>query len=191
MWDDIFPNNFPVWEGETCQGIAVKTLLWYWMQEIGCETVGLWKLHVRSWVNVNAPKFVSLSKSIQSGGVVAGNSRYMSRSLSENIRGTNEASHRNTGVNSGGVNELISDTPQNGLEDVIAGKYLTGASVTQDNRTVTDEGEANQTQNSNRGVTESVVEMDMKGGAADAINSMMTMEKAWIVGFAELMMSIL
>lgn len=208
VWDTIFPEVFPVWENTTCQEVAVKTLLWYWQREIGEETVGMFCLDLQNWLSVNGQKFVDMAKALkESGGALSNDYHMETVNTTEKLNGESNAQHTNTNTsngstqNGGSVEDLTSDTPQNGLTAVINGQYLSQASVQNDKRTtssngtVTDQGNATQTQDSTKTVENTIERKGFVGDKGKAIMEMQlyysTIDKMFINEISCLFMGIL
>lgn len=116
--------------------INTKILVHFYMREIGAETFGLWRLWLNetltnlweykyqrvfeAWANVDPLTGYSETRTInrKTDGTKSGNNSAESSSLTEN---SNTATESNT--------QQESDTPQNGLQSVRDGSYLSSAQV--------------------------------------------------------------
>lgn len=153
-WDKVLQFTSPEADGFTKKSVASKILKHYWMREIGLETVALWKHKITTRLEEIMPKYVKMYTDIISSG-----------SLMENINTvekgklTKDGSQHDSGEASGqmdnhtnnisnrnnhSVNQF-SDTPQDGLSDVIDGRYLTNASVDNSEDNLTNNQTVNQT----------------------------------------------
>lgn len=56
----VFPYDFPIYEGGTCEALERKILRRYWMREIGTETVGMWKFLMNERLQRIMPYYVDL-----------------------------------------------------------------------------------------------------------------------------------
>lgn len=116
----IFDFDFPIFDESYRAGLEQKILKAYYTREICEETVGLWKLRLESRMNMIMPKYNQLYESERLNFEPFYDVDY-TRS------GTNASSGTNSGTSTS--NDLYSDTPQNGLESVQSGEYLTSANV--------------------------------------------------------------
>lgn len=53
----IFNFSFPMWKETDRQKFETDFLMYFYMQEIGAETLELWKMQLENWLNVNMPYF--------------------------------------------------------------------------------------------------------------------------------------
>lgn len=116
----IFDFDWPIFDESYRLELEKKILRHYYTREIGEETVGLWKLRLHDRLTLIMPKYNQLYESAQ----LEFNPFY---DVEYRRYGTNSGE----GQSSGGTTtqNMHSDTPQNGLESVLAGEYLTDADV--------------------------------------------------------------
>lgn len=136
--DFVIPGSFPVWNGETPLGIKKAILHQYYFREIGLETVPLWKDRMLQRLTTIMPYYVKLWNAETSMGSIFENHDFTERGdlnfINEKTGESQENGHA-SGQNSGrsaterGDKSLYSDTPQNGLQAVENGNYLTSATI--------------------------------------------------------------
>lgn len=137
----------------------------YWMREIGFETVALWRYYLSTHLQEVMPWYADLHNKLDEMAsifITEKSKETDSLEYGHNIRksgtdtttlgqqdvttGSNKLDEKttdtgtvtNTGSNGTTGQNLVSDTPQNGLEDVINGRYLSQAGVTSENQTTSD-----------------------------------------------------
>lgn len=150
----VFPYDFPVWDGMTVEKAKEIILRHYYMREIGWETVPLWQYQIYTKLSEEMPFIVDIANKIKEMGSIFENdihSQTENREHTENetankdttttTTNTENVTGADTDTTEGSSNsqEMFSDTPQDGLSDVIEGRYLTEATVnsTNSNTTVT------------------------------------------------------
>lgn len=118
----VFNFSFPIFDEEYRLGLEKQILIAYYTREIGEETVGLWKLRLWGRLNLIMPKYNQLYESAR----LKFNPLY---DVDYHRFGTN--SGESSGESSGNTasENMHSDTPQNGLESIKSGEYLTDADV--------------------------------------------------------------
>lgn len=118
----VFNFSFPIFDEGYRLRLEKQILRAYYTREIGEETVGLWKLRLWSRLNLIMPKYNQLYESAR----LQFNPLY---DVDYHRFGTN--SGESSGESSGNTasENMHSDTPQNGLESVKSGEYLTDADV--------------------------------------------------------------
>lgn len=116
----IFDFDWPIFDEAYRLGLEKKILMAYYTREIGEETVGLWKLRLCSRLNMIMPKYNQLYESERLTFSPFYDTEYTRRGSNAG-RGTSESSSGNK--------DMYSDTPQNGLQSVESGEYLTSANV--------------------------------------------------------------
>lgn len=126
--DKIFDFDFPIFD-ENYRGVLErKILLHFYTREIGFETVGLWKLKLRTKLNEIMPYYNKLYNS----ELIDFNPLY---TVNKTIHRGGEGSQINSGQDtdtSGGWNhsntlDKYSDTPQGAVQNLIDGTYLSNA----------------------------------------------------------------
>lgn len=53
----VFDFAFPIWDEGDRQRFQTNFLMYYYQQEIGSETFGLWKYQLETWLNINMPYY--------------------------------------------------------------------------------------------------------------------------------------
>ena len=118
----VFNFDWPIFDEAYRLGLEEKILRHYYTREIGEETVGLWKLRLEDRLNLVMPKYNQLYESAK----LEFNPFY---DVDYTRQGTNSGEGTSSGTTNSTGNNMHSDTPQNGLESVLSGKYLTDADV--------------------------------------------------------------
>ena len=148
----VFSFNFPIFDENYRTVLETKILKHYYTREICEETYGLWKLRLDQKLNEIMPYYNQLYKS----ALLEFNPFYdvdltTQHSTTQNLEGsfsnktneagTGKAERTETGKEKETINyadrehykkDLYSDTPQNGLDNVEGGDYLTNARITTD-----------------------------------------------------------
>lgn len=136
----VFDFSFPIFDEEYRLTLETKILKHYYTREICAETVGLWKLWLDAKMNEIMPYYNELYKSalfkfnplydVDLTRDHAG-SGTRNDTTEGNTSSTRTGGWNDTAVESGSLTRIdkYSDTPQNGLDDVLEDKYLTNARV--------------------------------------------------------------
>lgn len=163
----VFDFNFPIFDEAYRTVLETKILRHYYTREIGLETVGLWKLKLCTKLNEIMPLYNQFYKSElikfnpmydvdltrQRKVDVTGTRDTTTRNDTDvdvtgdsnsitNVTLHNETSSTDDGTSTdiGSGKRLHSDTPQGAISDLEAGKYLTDATITNDQNSVTTKG---------------------------------------------------
>lgn len=177
-WNKVFDSNVTFFDEKYRKVLCKKILKHYYTREIGCETVGLWKLWMNTKLEEIMPYYNQLYESellkfdpltdtkIETTGNRKGNSD-RDKSGAENTndkRDISGTSDMNKNVNNSGSSEnntdrsthsdsierdLYSDTPQGSLQNVENETYLTNARKVSNDSNGTDNITSNDTFNSN------------------------------------------
>lgn len=146
-------NNAAVFNMKTEYPQLCKKILYhYYMREIGAETVGLWRLYLKSKLLEIMPYYHNLYKSIDLNYDILNdtdltitednNDNYAETSgavINDNSQTTTNGGNNASSVSSGETNsnsqtkQLFSDTPQGGLTGIEGEKYLTNATLNSGN----------------------------------------------------------
>lgn len=143
----IFDFDWPIFDERYRLELEKKILRHYYTREIGEETVGLWKLRLQDRLTLIMPKYNQLYESAQ----LEFNPFY---DVEYRRYGTNSGEGQSSGDTT--TQNMHSDTPQNGLESVLTGEYLTDADVA---------GSTSASQSSNSGQFEETIQ-GKQGGAS-------------------------
>ena len=147
----VFNFDWPIFDEAYRLGLEKKILRHYYTREIGEETVGLWKLRLEDRLNLIMPKYNQLYESAK----LEFNPFY---DVDYTRQGTNSGEGTSSGTTTSTGNNMHSDTPQNGLESVLSGEYLTDADVSN--------GESSSSsQNSNSGEFQESIKGKMPGAS--------------------------
>ena len=147
----VFNFDWPIFDEAYRLGLEEKILRHYYTREIGEETVGLWKLRLEDRLNLIMPKYNQLYESAK----LEFNPFY---DVDYTRQGTNSGEGTSSGTTTSTGNNMHSDTPQNGLESVLSGEYLTYADVSN--------GESSSSsQNSNSGEFQESIKGKMPGAS--------------------------
>lgn len=178
VWDSIFDFPFPMFQGMTKQELCSQILMFYYMREIGLETVPLWKHYLQVRLTGIMPYYVKLAESEISKAEALQNRNVTERTNrqggetekkdnvtvsqknakeNENDETVQTVDQRSTGSQETSSNgrqtdegkQLHSDTPQNGLQNVIDGTYLTDAVVNDNTSTVQNSSNSSSTATNN------------------------------------------
>ena len=160
---DVLPVAIPIWDNGRVEDVKKAILKHYWMREIGFETVGMWKYYLGTHLQEIMPWYVDLHNRLEDmANIFITETSKMTDSLDygHNIKksgtdtttisqedttdgsnnltenGTDTGTVNNTGTDDVSGQNLVSDTPQNGLTDVIQGKYLSNAGVNSETRSM-------------------------------------------------------
>ena len=126
----VFDFNFPIFDEQYRNIICTKIIKHYYTREIGCETVGLWKLWLNTKLNEIMPYYNQLYKS----ELLKFNPLYDIDMTTSNKGNKNDKSNTKTieNISSNDISDdsrwdLYSDTPQGNLQNVENETYLTNA----------------------------------------------------------------
>lgn len=145
-------KNFPIFDEGYRLGLEKKILKHYYINEIGFETVGLWKLYLNNRLNEIMPYYNQLYKSelldfnpfydidltTKSDRNINGDEDTTSDSTSNSTNktttdstadGTTSGSSSDTTDTNGNDKNRYSDTPQEGIDGVESDKYLTNVTL--------------------------------------------------------------
>lgn len=171
----VFDFSFPIFDESYRSVLETKILKHFYTREIGLETVGLWKLKLNTKLNEIMPYFnqlytsqlyefnpfydVDLTRKHKIDGnekrdtdttsnteVEINNTIDNSGSRTDELTNDNSRVSTNTETQVDAFAERYSDTPQGALTDLRADKYLTNATLRDDNKkndgneNVTDKG---------------------------------------------------
>lgn len=148
-------GDFPIFDEGYRPVLENKILRHYYVNEIGFETVGLWKMYLNNRLNEIMPYYNQLYKSelldfnpfydidltTKSDRNVAGDEDTQNNNTrTDNLKSvTDTESDGNTEQTTGSTSDSTdnnknrySDTPQGGLDGVESDKYLTNATITDD-----------------------------------------------------------
>lgn len=131
VWDKIF-NNFPIFDEEYRKPLCEKILRHFYNQEIGYETVGLWKFKLHNKMNEIMPLYnqyyqtaVNEFNPFNDIDLTVTRNNTRDESLDRDIVRTGSTSNDS---NTQDINKY-SRTPQGGLTGLLDGSYLTEATV--------------------------------------------------------------
>lgn len=143
-WNKIFTNKFPIYDEKYRPILCQKILKHYYLREIGCETVGIWKM----WLNERMEMIMPLYNQLYKSALIEFNPLYdvdlnttgnkktdydettTGNSDSDYTRTDNLKSKRTDNLTNESDNltyNLFSNTPQGALNGVDNEKYLTDA----------------------------------------------------------------
>lgn len=126
----IFDFDYPYYKESEKPEFETKIIRHFYTREIGLETYGLWKLKLQTKMVEIMPYINKLYESVESAYdmdlIIKGvqdysTDRTLGRTHSDD--GESHSDSKNTGEASSLVKTL--DTPQNGVEDLLSGKYIT------------------------------------------------------------------
>ena len=136
----VFDFYYPIFDESYRRTLESKILKHYYTREICAETVGLWKL----WLSAKMNEIMPYSNEMYKSALLEYNPLYdvdltrvhdgegNKHNVTENnLASTRSGGWTDTDVDSGSTTNVrkYSDTPQNGLNDVMEDKYLTNVTV--------------------------------------------------------------
>lgn len=128
----IFNFEIDIYDPDHLLPLETKIIRHYYMRDICCETVGLWQLYLNQFFDENMEKYNALYKNITDEFNPLGNYNLRRQhTLSKRGDVTHKFEHTSDVEN---INKF-SQTPQNGLQDLMDDKYLTNATVNTDKQT--------------------------------------------------------
>ncbi len=168
-WDKIFDSSFPIFDESYRKTLCMKILSHFYMREICCETVGLWKL----WLNQKMYEIMPYYNKLYESELLrvepfndVDYTRTGNRTSAddEETNGNRNGKSDRNASNSSNGKELFSDTPQGGLSGVVSMNYLTNATISEDTSNGTDSvnNSDTYTENKNRNGNENYSE-NVKG----------------------------
>ena len=190
--DKIFDFQYPIFDENYRAALESKILLHYYTQEIGLETVGLWKLKLQAKMNEIMPYYNQLYKSelltfnplvdVDLKTQRSGSSNNESSGKSESVTTNNDVSK--VDKNSTAYN-MFSDTPQGGLEGVDTETYLSSAGKAKNEDSVegVNAGSSSNsgTVNNNISTTEQYIEyVSGKAGGENYAKKLMDFRKSFL-----------
>lgn len=147
-WDKVFNSNVKFFDEKYRKVLCKKILKHYYTREIGCETVGLWKLWMNTKLEEIMPYYNQLYESellkfdpltdtkVDTTSNRRGNSD-RDKSGTENTNDKRDVNVDNSGSSNGSSDrsthgdsverDLYSDTPQGSLQNIENETYLTNA----------------------------------------------------------------
>lgn len=150
-WNKIFTTKTEFFDENYRSVLCKKILKHYYLREIGCETVGIWKLWVNTRLEEIMPYYNQLYKSAQidfnpmhDTDITRTHNRKLdeTREDKRNVTGNRDTTTESNGTRNtensfnGTKRDLYSDTPQGALTGVENETYLTNArKVTDTNST--------------------------------------------------------
>lgn len=140
----IFNFDFPIFNEAYRPLLCKKILRHYYTREIGEETAGLWKLRLETRLNEIMPYYNQLYQS----ELLEFNPFYdvdLTRDHTLQRDGTREYEDTNSATGTGNTTTKYSDTPQGSLQNVIAGTYLTDATVQDTSSSTSGQSSADET----------------------------------------------
>lgn len=160
-WDKIFTNKAVFFDEAYRSVLCQKILKHYYLREICCETVGIWKL----WMNERLETIMPYYNQLYESAKIKFNpmhdvdlTRKHKRTENETASGNRDTTgNRESNITSNGTTnrttnsdedkkDLYSDTPQGALTGVENETYLTNARKITDNVKGTDNAEVNNTE---------------------------------------------
>lgn len=127
-WEKIFGTDFPIFDEEYREHLCKKILQHYYTREIAYETPSLWMFKLRVRMNEIMPYYNQMYNSAQLQFDPFKDFEYSISHEGENSS-TDSNEYSESGSNTSNNINKYSETPQNGLQGVLNGEYLTTASV--------------------------------------------------------------
>ena len=126
----IFDFTYPCWSEEGREELERLFLSHYYMREICCETVGLWKLFLKNKMRDIMPNYVELYKTTVAEFNPLWDTDSFEHVINEHNDTKTDTEHRqNDGYNkqSGETWTKHSDTPQGGIDGLVDDEYMSSA----------------------------------------------------------------
>lgn len=127
-WNKIFTTNIEFFDTKYKSILCKKILKHYYLREICCETVGIWKL----WLNERLEMIMPYYNQLYESAKLEFNPLYNTEIIRVENRQDSGSKESTSSVDSSGTNtdekkDLYSDTPQGSLSGVQNETYLTNA----------------------------------------------------------------
>lgn len=156
----IFDFTFPIYDENHRNELETKIIMHYYMYEIGAETVGLWKMFLKTTLNEIMPYYNELYKSaellnnplddVDYKRTIEGSGNETKTEKNVSTQNTN-GSYEDNVIESNNSKTVgkYSDTPQGGLNGLEEDRYMSEANITNNegNRTNNSNGTTEQTTN--------------------------------------------
>lgn len=122
----VFDFDFPIFDAEYRTVLCTKILRHYYTQEIGQETVGLWKLKLETKLNEIMPYF---NQMYESARLKFDPLSDVDVTTTDNRKTVGEGNGSSTGTGRSNATawNMYSETPQGGVQGLENGDYLTAA----------------------------------------------------------------
>lgn len=171
---NIFNFSFPIFDETYRNVLETKILRHYYTREIAFETVGLWKLKLRTKLNEIMPYFNKLYQSElldfnplydvdltrthvkdssgtrdTTGKTDSENNSTTDRNIDTSVDNTNNSTDDGTVNRTSSNTDKYSDTPQGGITDLASDRYLTNARLVSETEGTATHGANNTTQTGN------------------------------------------
>lgn len=155
-WDKIFTSKVTFFDENYRSVLCQKILKHYYLREICCETVGIWKL----WMNERLETIMPYYNQLYKSELIEFNPMYdVDVTRKHNRSGDSKSTtgieskqtSKRTTTNTNEYKKLFSDTPQGGISGIESMTYLTDATLTSgsENSTESNSGNSQDTTNSN------------------------------------------
>lgn len=153
VYGDIFDDELIFWQPSGREEVCKAILKEYYMREIGFETYGLWKLRINNFLSMRQKFYIkahaqlekflpleniNVTETRDTDGTDTRNKSDVFNEKTKSIRTDTGETSSNVHTDSSGTEtedrtnysyDKYSDTPQNGLESVQEGRYLTSANM--------------------------------------------------------------
>lgn len=127
-WNKIFTTNAPLYDENHRQELCSKILKHYYLREIGCETVGIWKLWCNTKLEEILPYYNKMYESVALEFDPLEDVNVSRKHNRGTQGGNNSTSSAHTENSADATNwELFSDTPQGSVQNLENETYLTNA----------------------------------------------------------------
>lgn len=161
----IFNFPYPIYEQSHKEELETKIIKHYYTREIAFETVGLFQLKLDAKMNEIMPYYNQLYKSAALEYDILDNVDY-TRSYTRTIGGNEDTDGNSTTQgNAEGLSKYL-DTPQDNIDNLLDGKYLTSASHNTSESGTTQQATSHRTHNTGEGYTE--IRKGKQGGGSFA-----------------------
>lgn len=152
----IFDFDYPLSSKVDKEYFETMILNHYMTRRIGFETVTNFKLHLNVKLNAIMPKYNLLFDSQED----ILNSKTITKTGTDNAQTSTQNSSTNTNTSNSTTDNRFSDTPQDQIEDVKDGKYVSNYSYIQADVETNGSATNNGTGTNDRNYTETIIEND-------------------------------
>lgn len=197
----VFSFQYPYWLTSDKERFETMILRHFYMREIGQESMGLWKLSLEDWLNVEMPYYNKLYEDMAlEYDVLSDYNEIRHYDLVKGLGTTKKDTGTISNQSSDSPNYIQKylDTPQNGIDNLLNGSYLTNATQNTGNGSSQSTNTIN-TQTTNSGEDTDTYDETIKGKRGGAsygalvrehMDSLVNVDKQVLAGMEVLFMGI-
>ena len=175
-WHKIFSTTVPFFDENYRAVLCQKILKHYYLREICCETVGMWKL----WLNTRMEEIMPYYNQLYESAKIKFDPMHdtdlkRTHNRTENEEATGSRTNSTTGSSTSSENgkELYSDTPQGSISGLESKTYLTNATINENNGTSNSTTSGEDNTQSSINTTEDYIETITGKQGAESFSSML------------------